>query len=236
MFNMRRLFLATLVLLGLTISFTTTQSNASQHFTCNHGQDKVERAGIILVKKYGNNLRDYCVLVGEDRSHKYWNFPAGGCDYHLDKDAKGRRFTTYTAARETFEETGSMVAINPKKLAGKPFIYSPRHKIQLFVWRDDKLKARSLTQACQACAHNHKLPHSRREVLQYRAIPIIDLLAAANGIHNAGYPKEAQNPGLYTVYSRNGHATRLQGNYLRAIASDRAKLRAILSQICGVQF
>lgn len=233
---MTRFFTRALLALSLLTSTANSVDAASKDFTCRQGTQKVERAGVILVKKYGHNPLDFAIMVGEDHSRAHWNVPGGGVDHRLDRDNQGRRLTTYTAARETMEETGGMISIHPGNLMKRPYIYAPRQKIQLYVFRDDHISTRMLTAACQTAQVNPLLPRSHKEVLQYRAIPVRELLTALDRLAAAGYPSSKQAPHLYVVRSRNGHPTKLQGNYMRAMASQRHQLRAMLNQTCGIQF
>jgi hypothetical protein len=128
------------------------------------------------------------------------------------------------------------VRIQPGNLRGRPYINAPRQKIQLFIHRDDNMSVTALTAACKNTRYNPALPRTYKEVVQYRVIPVPELLDALDRLAAAGYPSSQQAPHLYVVHSRNGHQTTLQSNYMRAMASQRQQLRAMLSQACGVSF
>lgn len=192
------------------------------------GNDVVERAGTIIIKRYGP--KDYAVLVGEDRHHKFWNFPGGGVD-HKDK------YTSQTAARETYEETAKVIRYSSRSLSRKPYVYSPRYKIQLFVVRDDSISIRKLNHEVKKINKQRQLPHSFREISAYRAIPLRRIIDAAECVKQTNHPRKSTHS-CYFVMSRGnpkkkqpGDVVRLERHYLGAIAQDLANFKAAIAQV-----
>jgi hypothetical protein len=196
--------------------------------TCGN-QKPVERAGMILVKVYPDGVP--CVLVGRDKRQGYVNFPAGECD-------AGDGYSSVTAARETKEETGNGLHFGSRQVSGLPYVYSEHHKIQLFVHHDDNLSVNTLTAFVVAAQSNPALGRAYKEVDQYYAIPVQNLLNAAKGIINAGNPS-SQNisaQGLNAIRSKNGHNLVFESHYIAAIAKDYAKAKNIFQTITGQIF
>lgn len=210
-------------LMGILISFPLF----AVQLQCAHGP--VERAGIILVKVYPDGQT--CVLVGKDKRKGYVNFPAGECD-------ASDHYSSVTAARETREETGNALHFSSQDVSNMDYVYSNRHKIQLFVHRDDNLSVNTLTASVVAAQSNPALGREYKEVDQYYAIPIQNLLDVAKGIQNAGYPS-SQNisaQGLNAIRSKNGHNLVFESHYLAAIAQDYANTKNIFENITGQVF
>lgn len=186
----------------------------------------VERAGIILVKVYPDGTP--CVLVGKDARQGYVNFPAGECDANDVYSSKA-------ATRETREETGNGLHLSSWDIGHKPYVYSRHHKIQLFVHRDDALSVNILTKTVEAAQINPALSRAYKEVNKYYAIPVQNLLDAAKGIQNAGYPPSQQisATGLNAIVSKNGHPLTFESHYLAAIAQDYANTKNIFENATG---
>lgn len=201
---------------------------------------KVERAGIILIKKYGKG--DYAVIVGEDKNilKKHGklvvSFTAGGCER---KD----KYTTVTASRETKEETNNNVIIQSKPLTKAPSIFNISKKalnnpnaggIQLFVQRVNNVSVNKLNQDIKK---GIKRQHGYGEMSAFYAIPLKDLMIAAKKVANAGFPHSSnKNPHpAYRLLTRgdgkgnNRTQVYFQGNYLRAIAKNIKEFEAILA-------
>ena len=193
-----------------------------------HGADSVERAGTIIVKKYGPH--DYAILVGEDRRHKFWNFPGGGVE-------KKDKYTSQTASRETYEETAKLLRYGGRFLAKQPYVYSSKYKTQLFVVRDDQMSIRKLNREVKKINQMKQLPHAYREISAYRAIPVKNIIQAAECIKKMNHPRGATH-GCYFVVSRGnphqkqpGTPVRLERHYLGVIADDLANFKAALRKL-----
>ncbi|MDP3531673.1 MAG: NUDIX hydrolase [Alphaproteobacteria bacterium] len=209
-------------LMGILISFPLF----AVQLQCAKGP--VERAGMILVKVYPDGVP--CVLVGKDKRQGYVNFPAGECD-------AADHYSSVTAARETKEETGNALHFRSNDVSKKGYVYSNRHKIQLFV-KKTKASVTALTQSVQAAQSNPALGREYKEVSQYYAIPIQNLLNVAKGIQNAGYPS-SQNisaQGLNAIKSKNGHNLVFESHYIAAIAQDYANAKNIFEKLTGQTF
>ncbi|MDP1975191.1 MAG: NUDIX hydrolase [Alphaproteobacteria bacterium] len=209
-------------LMGILISFPLF----AVQFQCALGP--VERAGMILIKDYAGTP---CVLVGKDKRQGYVNFPAGECDL-------SDHYSSKAAARETMEETGNALHFSSKDVSKMDYVYSNRHKIQLFVHRDDNLSVTTLTASVVAAQSNAALGREYKEVDQYYAIPIQNLLDVAKGIINAGYPS-SQNisaQGLNAICSKNGHNLVFESHYIAAIAQNYVNAKNIFENITGQIF
>lgn len=210
-----------------------TSYAATPKFHCHHGGQtgkggKVARAGILLIKKYGQNPQDYAVLVGESvQSHKNvrpgnlsaWNFPGGQVDSRKDK------YTTGTAQRECGEEFHVKVPVGRKdSYLYSNFQHNAGSPIQLFFVRNDRVSATVIHSRMKKALRNPKLPHDQRETYDCRALPVQKLLDAARHVIRAGFPNPGQggangrNHPCYTVISRNGLPTRIDAYYLSAVA------------------
>ncbi|MDP1723750.1 MAG: NUDIX hydrolase [Alphaproteobacteria bacterium] len=210
-------------LMGILISFPLF----AVQLQCAKGP--VERAGMILVKVYPDGVP--CVLVGKDIRQGYINFPAGECDL-------SDQYSFKAAARETMEETGNALHFSSKDVSEMDYIYSNRHKIELFIHRDDNLSVNILTASVAAAQSNPALGREYKEVDQYYAIPIQNLLDVAKGIQNAGYPS-SQNisaQGLNAIKSKNGHNLVFESHYIAAIAQDYANAKNIFEKLTGQIF
>lgn len=191
----------------------------------------VERAGMILIKSY-NGIP--CVLVGKSSHVKnaiIVNFPAGGCDAR-------DRYTTRTAARETKEETGGLLIYDPMRISHMPYIYANKH--QLFV-KPTKASVRKLTQSVQTAQINPMLSHAYKEVDQYYALPIQNLLNAAKAVNRyrvRGQINQAiiVRNGLNKVKSMNGYDLIFESHYLSTIAKDYTNAKRIFEHLTGKKF
>jgi 8-oxo-dGTP pyrophosphatase MutT (NUDIX family) len=186
----------------------------------------VERAGVILLKDYGQDIGGkpnsrYAAIIGQERNDpSKVNFFAGKCD-------KGERFTTVTASRELREETGGSVKIAPGQLRNQPYIY--HGKKQMFFWRDDSLSVRAITEACRIACENPDLPHDQREVVGAFAIPVPELLSVAANIQ----PKNSDPS--YPLITRSGHDVQIDGYYMRMISYNHKTMKTILENMFDVE-
>ncbi len=212
----------------LACNFNSTFASATKQFYCHGGTHEVERAGMLLVKKYGP--KDYAILVGHDAKENFWNFPGGGCESQKDK------YTSQAAAREVKEETGGAVDIPGGKVSKLSSVYSVHNKIQLFIYRDDNLSVMSLTQACQKACANKRLPRGFREVDEYRAIPVQNILAACDAIIASKFSRYGQHYNNYVVLSRNGSPTKIEHHYLDSLARDPSFRTKIERECDNTQF
>lgn len=201
---------------------------------------KVERAGVILIKKYGKN--DFAVIVGEDQSilqnhgNHVVSFTAGGCE-------KNDKYTTETAARETKEETNNHVNIKPKALISAPYVYSVSQRglnnpsaggIKLFVKMANNVSVDDLNQDIK---RGIKGKRGYGEMSAFYAIPLKDLVCAAKKVANSGF-SSSPNKTPHTNYmiltrgdgkGNNRKKVYFQENYLRAIAKNIKVFEAILT-------
>ncbi|MDP3531674.1 MAG: NUDIX hydrolase [Alphaproteobacteria bacterium] len=191
----------------------------------------VERAGMILIKDYNGTP---CVLVGKSKhitSAKVVNFPAGVCD-------AGDTYTSRTAAREAKEETGGLLTYKSSKIRNMPYVYANKH--QLFV-KKTKASVTALTQAVRAAQLNPSLGHAYKEIDQYYAIPVQNLLNAAKAVNGSrvnGRINQAAivRNGLNKIKSRNGHDLVFESHYLSTIAKDYKNAKNIFESLTGKKF
>lgn len=195
----------------------------------------VERAGIILIKTYqdGTPYGTPCVIVGRNakvRNVNLVNFPAGSCER---KD----RYTSVTAARETYEETGASLKYDPTQVSKMPYVYANRH--QLFV-KNTRASVTLLTQSVQSALRS-SLPAAYKEVSQYYAVPIQNLLNAAKAVNGSrvnGRINQAVivKRGLNRLKSGNGHNLVFDSHYLATIADDYYNAKRIFEYLTGRRF
>jgi 8-oxo-dGTP pyrophosphatase MutT (NUDIX family) len=190
----------------------------------------VERAGIILIKDYNGTP---CVLVGRNakvNSVNLVNFPAGSCER---KD----RFPSITAARETYEETGASLKYDSAQISRMPYVYADKH--QLFV-KNTRASVTLLTQSVQSALRS-SLPGAYKEVSQYYAVPIQNLLNAAKAVNGSrvnGRINQAVivKRGLNRLKSRNGHNLVFDSHYLATIANDYYNAKNVFERLTGRRF
>jgi 8-oxo-dGTP pyrophosphatase MutT (NUDIX family) len=226
------------------ISFVILSSHSLlEACTLNCSKGKVERAGVVLLKKYKSATGHMvpCILLGQDARLHYVNFPGGGCE---KKDVT----SVHTAMRETMEETGGLLKLPHLGMA--PYIYSPHHKIQLFVYRDDNLSVRKLASSVKMACQNKRLPYAYREVNDYYAVPVQSVLDAAKEIMRYGFPqsKSLPRPGMakagfnhrkqpvYQLISNSGKPIQLHYAYLSAIARDYMNAKQIFERAFSCKF
>lgn len=206
----------------------------------------VERAGVILLKQYdrANPAQGACILVGKDARFDYVNFPAGECDI-------ADRYSSKTAKRELSEETAKFLKL--RGIKHKPFVYSQRHMIKLYLYRNDTFKVQELSDAVKAACADKSLPREFREINDYYAVPVQTLLNAAKDVIAEGIPGtrnlergavaipaclklNAAGKAVYPMTSRSGKNVDFLYQYLAAIAVDYANVKQKLETEFGCIF
>ena len=185
--------------------------------------DDVERAGVIIVKDFGQDELNkpgsrYGVIVGHDGNFDFWNFQAGKCE-------KWHKFTSKTASEELKEETAGTILISPQEIAKQPYIYSA--KKQLFFVRKDDTEIETIKSACIAARSNPQLPRSWQEIDDVDTISLPDLIQVASEIQNQ-HLYQAQ----YDVPSRTTNRTlKIDGYYMRMITNKLPETVKILNNL-----
>ena len=185
--------------------------------------DDVERAGVVIVKDFGQDEPNkpgsrYSVIVGHDGNFDFWNFQAGKCE-------KWHKFTSKTASEELKEETAGTIQMSAQEIAKQPYIYSA--KKQLFFVRKDDADVETIKSACITARSNPELPRSWKEIDDVDAISLSDLIQAATDINNRELYQDQ-----YDVPSRTtGRTLKIDGYYMRMIANKLPEIIKILNNL-----
>ena len=222
--------------LVLTSIFCLNICAASHHLSCDmdykitpnnksapNRHTDVERAGIVLVKDYGNDEPNkpnsrYAVILGHDRNTNSWNFQAGKCESH-------HKYTSEVARDELYEETGTNIKLNAKQISQAPYIYHAQK--QLFFIRHDQASVNAIKTSCLQAIQNPALSPSFKEIDDVMAVSLIDLIQLASDIKTNNIKQKT-----YTLRSKTqNRPIEIEGYYMRMIAYKVNEVKQIFNHL-----
>lgn len=196
----------------------------------------VERAGVVLLKKYGEN--DWAILLGEKNGtmneHKSVNFPAGIAQNGETRDLRD------AAIREMKEETGGphspLKDVTKDQLSNR-YLESTNESSKIRLYFLDVTPLRtvgkdSLTKAVNTALSDPSLSSDFKEVSGYWAVAVQDIVKAAKRVKNG-----SNSAGKRRFKSRgNNTQLQLESYYTQALADRVDVLCAILKEITGKDY
>lgn len=218
------------------ISISLGMTFASHSMQTSEQDLTTSRAGVILLKKYAE--RDWAILFGEKagttQKWKSINFPAGQYDASDNKNLKN------TALRELREETGgkysSLQSVTQNDLNASHIEFNNVRLYFLDMKSFGEVGKSSLENAVKLAIQDQTLSHSCKEVSNYWAVRVQDVVKAAKRVHGSENKADKRRFQSRGKGGGDGEKLQLESYYMQVLAKNLLPLYKILQEITGIDY